>query len=680
MANNNIHINVTTNADTADKSIRSLDTSITKSVARASSLTKSFKFLDRAVNSGKIDLIQYAQAVDRLNKEETELYKNLGRTNTVMKTQAAVAGQVGRRMSRTGVMYQQAGYQIGDFLVQVQSGTNALVAFGQQATQMVGTLTLLGGKFLAIGTVLGIAIPLVTAAGAAFMRTRGEAKTFEEQLRSLKELTDDLKSSQDFLSMSTQDLSEKYGNAYESVRRYATLEAELRSSIARSELGKSVSELSVAAREYGFAGSERGNRRLSQSIRKISEDFKVTRQEARLLERSFASIAASQTFEHQRDSVEDLINNMKILNVTTDQVPESIRNMLLEFIEVNENAAEAEALMESIANIDMASGISEAARQARILAEKMGISLGLALDLVNIAGKSREENRFESMIRSGMVPEAARGDFDVSGGFDTPLKLQQYIKGVESRLKSREKPFGGGSGGVDALANLRQRIKLDTRLLGLSKERQQVERAIANSNQIYSEQAISNVTAELEAYNTKLESMKRTEALYDSMGSSLERGLMSIVDQTKSVGDALKEMARSIVAELYRVYVVQRMVGEFKTGIQSSGIGGMLGRIMGFDGGGYTGSGPRSGGLDGRGGYLAMVHPRETIVDHTKAGSSDGGGTTITQNFYFQANGDESVKRLIAEAAPSISNAAANRAKQLMIDDRRRGGMKSTFG
>jgi hypothetical protein len=34
-----------------------------------------------------------------------------------------------------------------------------------------------------------------------------------------------------------------------------------------------------------------------------------------------------------------------------------------------------------------------------------------------------------------------------------------------------------------------------------------------------------------------------------------------------------------------------------------------------FAGGGYTGNGPRSGGLDGQGGYLAMVHPQEQIID-----------------------------------------------------------------
>jgi hypothetical protein len=52
--------------------------------------------------------------------------------------------------------------------------------------------------------------------------------------------------------------------------------------------------------------------------------------------------------------------------------------------------------------------------------------------------------------------------------------------------------------------------------------------------------------------------------------------------------------------------------------------GGWFSTLMGlpsFEGGGSTGTGPRSGGLDGKGGFPALVHPNETIIDHTKAGN-----------------------------------------------------------
>ena len=41
-----------------------------------------------------------------------------------------------------------------------------------------------------------------------------------------------------------------------------------------------------------------------------------------------------------------------------------------------------------------------------------------------------------------------------------------------------------------------------------------------------------------------------------------------------------------------------------------------------FDGGGWTGDGPRSGGVDGKGGFWAIMHPREYVTDTTKPGST----------------------------------------------------------
>jgi hypothetical protein len=42
-----------------------------------------------------------------------------------------------------------------------------------------------------------------------------------------------------------------------------------------------------------------------------------------------------------------------------------------------------------------------------------------------------------------------------------------------------------------------------------------------------------------------------------------------------------------------------------------------IGRAASFDGGGYTGYGSRTGGIDGKGGFPAILHPRETVIDHT---------------------------------------------------------------
>jgi hypothetical protein len=61
-------------------------------------------------------------------------------------------------------------------------------------------------------------------------------------------------------------------------------------------------------------------------------------------------------------------------------------------------------------------------------------------------------------------------------------------------------------------------------------------------------------------------------------------------------------------------------------------------RAQSFDGGGFTGMGSRSGGMDGKGGFPAILHPNETVVDHTKG---QGQGITIVNNVDARGAGPE---------------------------------------
>lgn len=151
-------------------------------------LERSYRRLASAFKAGKIDIDEYHAAVLRLENV------NLG-------------AQKG--MNRFGFAAQQTGYQVGDFLVQIQGGTNPMVAFGQQATQLVGVLYMLPPAALAaersifglkIATTaliagLGIIIPLVTAVGAYWMRTKEANDKAGKSITKLQENLDSLKES-----------------------------------------------------------------------------------------------------------------------------------------------------------------------------------------------------------------------------------------------------------------------------------------------------------------------------------------------------------------------------------------------------------------------------------------------------------------------------------------------------
>lgn len=79
-----------------------------------------------------------------------------------------------------------------------------------------------------------------------------------------------------------------------------------------------------------------------------------------------------------------------------------------------------------------------------------------------------------------------------------------------------------------------------------------------------------------------------------------------------------------------------------------------------FDGGGFTGNGSRSGGMDGKGGFAAMLHPNETVVDHTKSNNKNTQEQTPSQvinvNYSPQVNAldPRTAQNVIAENATTI--------------------------
>lgn len=85
-------------------------------------------------------------------------------------------------------------------------------------------------------------------------------------------------------------------------------------------------------------------------------------------------------------------------------------------------------------------------------------------------------------------------------------------------------------------------------------------------------------------------------------------------------------------------------------------------RATSFDGGGFTGGGSRSGGMDGKGGFPAILHPNETVIDHTKG---QGGGVTIVNN--IDASGaDANVDMKIRAAMQQTSQQTVASIQDLM--------------
>lgn len=123
-------------------------------------------------------------------------------------------------------------------------------------------------------------------------------------------------------------------------------------------------------------------------------------------------------------------------------------------------------------------------------------------------------------------------------------------------------------------------------------------------------------------------------------------------------GQTIQRMAADAAA----AQIAKALFGDMGSG-KSGGDSGLVGAgmaalgkvnwaaLFSFDGGGSTGSGSRSGGVDGKGGFPAILHPNETVVDHTKGQRMGGNNITIHVN---SPSGDSAeIRRSAAAGARS---------------------------
>lgn len=114
-------------------------------------------------------------------------------------------------------------------------------------------------------------------------------------------------------------------------------------------------------------------------------------------------------------------------------------------------------------------------------------------------------------------------------------------------------------------------------------------------------------------------------ARLDEIKANGERGAQAISDIFMSVATGAmtaKEALAQLLLEMAKVMIQKAFMNLAGGGGAGGGFFGMVGSLLSLDGGGYTGNNPRSGGLDGKGGFLAMMHPQETVIDHTKGAAA----------------------------------------------------------
>lgn len=192
-------------------------------------------------DAGAKQLDQFATAADRADTSVNRLTPDVNKVNTATQK----AANDGFAKFRNGA--QQVGFQVQDMVVQLQGGTSAFVAIGQQGSQ-------LAGAFGPGGAVLGAVIALASAVGGvlykSFTDTGASAKDLEkgasELSKSFQTAKDGTIEFSDALVQLSQNGDAAYGSMVKLVGLQAAQQIE-RATTAIREQGKELLGNSVSA-------------------------------------------------------------------------------------------------------------------------------------------------------------------------------------------------------------------------------------------------------------------------------------------------------------------------------------------------------------------------------------------------------------------------------------------------
>jgi chromosome segregation ATPase len=701
------------------KETRRLQLQYNTTFKAADSFKRQLRELNEAHARSAISTDRHEKQVMQLKDQYREFLRTGGTAMNQFGQLASKTQQKTKRFASVGL--QQAGYQVGDFAVQVQSGTNALVAFGQQGSQLAGIFGPAGavaGALIAIGTAVGnVAFESIKAAGSS--------KTFEEALEDLSSAVSDYKSAVTQASADTTELNLRFGKVADSIKPFLKDLQELERIKALNNLEQQFNKLETKSSTFfqKFGAAVVGGAALQKEL---ADQVGLTVEQYDALQRGVEGLQQAETVSDRvrvAREVRDLIRqSVGDVGNMTEEMRGFYNSLVRAVIAGGELEGDFEDSGEAVSRMN-----DELSRTERMLA-----AVRQALDPQNfmraeqmMSGMADEaerlaDNLIDATTRFGRMMTMAQRGFDVDPqGF---MRSGQDIPGDPTEPTPTR---GGGGGGTQTdprafLESLQKELDLKRLLVGVNEaqaERLKLESQLKERLNEVGQQITEGDRKRIDALVRQAEAIRKAEAAEERRRASIERfenqmsdSIQNIVTEAKSIEDAFLSVIRNIVAELFKKNVADPIAG---------GIGDILGG--GFFGGGSPlggGSSLGSQAFDIAGSFAngnAFSNGKVTafatggVVDKpTMFPMANGAGlmgeagpeaimplkrgkngklgvqtegsqapVVIHQSFNFSANGDDSVKRIIAQEAPKI----AELTQKQILSQRSRGGVwKTTFG
>lgn len=702
------------NAKAAGASIDRLERKFNPLAAAEERMQRKQVQLNAALEAGTLTAKRHATGMDLLQREyDQTVAKVNGAKASVIAMNSSVAAQTGF-MTRNRHIFQQGGYQVGDFAVQVQGGTSALTAFTQQGSQLLG---MLGPWGAVMGAVLAVGAPLAGViwgmVGASDDATES-AGNLTDKLKALRESIEAVRSAQ---SLSGVNMAKEFGDmAAQAEAIYAINRkiAQIRASAALDTAARGVAKELGVAGVFGFTPDE--VRELDQTLADLDERIDELNQPSQLSDSQLA--AANREIESltsKKDELREVRGNIsdlgEALGLTgieasevvalfaaigqakgAEQQAEAMATLANHIYDTTDNLKDAteegeefydqlrEATIEALnlAKIDIAANIASGADEAARLAENLGVSLETArlIAASQAQEKSNLAAQYEQYGQGRVAGEALiRENSPLYGGNGNVLP-EPKVKGARGGGgRARSGRSGGGEQeplfniSEEALQNLHRQVEMLGKSKGevaeLTVKHKLLDEAKKRGLDITEELtakideeagAVGKLAEEYDLARDKIAAMEKIQGEFKD----------SVIDAAMGGVDAMDAFTNSIK----RAALEYLLFGEgmFAGGGSKSGggFGGLLGGVFAgmFDKGGKIPSGKF--GIAGENGPEIVRGPAMVTSTRATAAAMQSGGGQMDVRVYVDDDGNWQAKveqisgGVVQNAAPGIVGQSVN--------------------
>jgi hypothetical protein len=565
-----------------------------------------------------------AGAADQLENKVNALGAAQNKSAAPAKAMASAVGGVGAAFKNNSNSIQNASFQLQDIIVQMEMGVPIARTLGQQLPQLLG-------GFGPLGAVIGLATGALLSFGPALFAAGEPVNDLADSIKELEAAMSALQASAN-QSLSTADLTKTYGAQVEAARELLVIErqlaqinadkafssatssvvqglgqelaalnfstalenvlnlnkaladqATLRGQIAEVQAGTStLNDEEITALEARRAANEDLFMQLNEyrlGLRELAGTFGVTEETAGNLVVAMAAVT-------EADTTEQRVEATKRLTVMIAEVTNGLKTASPAGLELYQALLDAAKAGIQLQALDLGTQMDSAASGASQLADELSRALGAAISLSTQSFSARTQAEIKLQYKDDPVGAAramAESRFSSTGAgalLNAPTGVAGFTQGLKDSYVANEvaaaeaakaladfnkEVKGGASGAKEAASDIKRYYDAT---------RTDAEKYAAGLAEISALHASGAMDADLYARSVEELTLKfdplgqLISDLAGTVENELNAAFSSVLNGTKSLGEALLDFAGNVLAKVAQDLFAQQFATPIAAGIK----------------------------------------------------------------------------------------------------------------